>query len=195
MACDVPWRCALTFNRDNALKTVAQVVNRQVPIQNGVTLIIFRPQLELDGVSAVLERWAESHSYRWTEVRTSKVSVLGVDFQTVGFSLLQRKGVLPADFAVERLDLAAASCAGQLFADNVVDLFTGESADGIADASIVMTVRHGTRAAQTATALRAAVVDQLGCGRNGMQLRNLHGAPLCRLNGTRCEIDRITREV
>lgn len=191
----VPRRCALTFNRDNALQTVAQVVNRQTPIENGVTLVVFRPQLELDGVSAALSAWATNHGYQWTEHRTTQVSVLGVDFQTVGFSLLVRKGVLPADLTVQRLDRAAASCAAQLFADKVVDLFTGESGDGISDASIVMTIRHGSKSAQTAMALRAAVVEQLKCGRDGMQLRSLHSAPLCKLNGTRCDIERVTREV
>lgn len=194
MACEVPWRCALSFNRDNALRTVTQVVNRQLPIQNGVTILVFRPQLALDGVSAVLEKWALNHSYQWTEAQDRKVSVLDVDFHTVGFSVLIRKGLLPADHSVERMDVSAGSCAGQLFADKVVDLFNGETDEGVADGAIVMTIRHGNRSIQAAAALRATVAEQLGCGREGMQIRSLHSAPLCKQAATLCQIDRITRE-
>lgn len=184
----------MAVTRDVALQTVARIVNRQVPIKGGVTITAFRPLLALDGVSTALSRWATAHSYSCANVRTAKESLFEREFSTIGFTMLARKGALPPELQLGRIDDSDASCAAQLFADKVADLFVGDSQEAVADAVVLMVVRDGLAAISPARALRNLVAAQLGCGRDGMRKRVLYGNRLGTNTLTVCDIDLITRE-
>ncbi len=184
----------MTLNRDIALQTVTQTANRTKPIASGVTVVVFRPLLSLEGVGETLRDWAVAHSYHWSTISAVKVSVFERDFETIGFVMLARKGDLPADLQVEEIGAAAASCAAQLFADKVVDLFKGEDSEGISDAAMVMIVRQGRSAIQAANGIRTSVINQIRCGRDGISIKPVHAKVLCDVPVSYCEIFRVTRE-